>query len=342
MTNSLGPVVLDVAGTSLSSEDELLLKNPWVGGLILFSRNYQKREQLCDLVASIKAINPKLLVCVDHEGGRVQRFREGFTRIPAMQYLGKLYAEDQTAALHAAQEVAWLMCAELIACGLDVSFAPVLDIDESFSDIIGDRSFSCDPAVTMALAEAFIAGMHDAGMAATGKHFPGHGGVKADSHLELPVDSRSFTELENSDLVPFQALCSDLEGLMPAHILFPNVDTSPVGFSSYWLREILRKKLGFDGVIFSDDLSMEGAIVAGTFGERAIAALEAGCSSVLVCNNRSGALEVLEALAQYYPQPPESRLETMLARSNLSWHALESSSRTVAARKLAASLNRNN
>lgn len=292
----LGPVILDIAGHELQAEEKDILTHPKVGGLILFSRNYESTNQLFDLIRTIREVRRDLIVCVDHEGGRVQRFREGFTVLPTVQNLSLLFDISSDDAKHCATELGWLMSFELLSYDIDLSFAPVLDLDDNVSDIIGDRSFSADPNIAIELASAFIDGMHDAGMAATGKHFPGHGGVKADSHLELPVDPRSFDKLQAHDLKPFVTLHDKLDAVMSAHIAFPQVDSQLVSYSSFWLQEYLRNTVGYKGVIFSDDLSMEGAAGSGSYSQRAQEALLAGCDSVLVCNNPSGAIEVIQAL----------------------------------------------
>ena len=294
MQNNAAPLILDIAGRSLTEEDRELLAHPNVGGLILFSRNYTEPEQLKSLLAEIREVNSELLISVDHEGGRVQRFRNGFSAIPPMQKLGELFARYPERAKKNAWLMGWLMAAELLQMGVDISFAPVLDLDDSFSDVIGDRSFSTNANVVAELAGEFIRGMNAAGMRATGKHFPGHGGVKEDSHLELPVDKRSLLTLQGHDLIPFSRLLPELAGIMPAHVVFPAVDELPVGFSSRWIKDILRKQMGFSGIVFSDDLSMEGAASVGNYAARARAAFEAGCDAVLVCNNRDATLEVLE------------------------------------------------
>lgn len=295
--SSIAPVVMiDVDGTQLVDEDKALLRHPAVGGLILFTRNYEDPQQLRYLVQSIRAERPEILIAVDHEGGRVQRFREGFITLPPMAVLGKHYQEAPQAALSGATLVGQLMAAELVDLGIDISFAPVLDVDAGISTIIGDRSFHKDPQVVTLLASAFIDGMQLAGMAATGKHFPGHGSVVADSHLELPVDPRALAEIKAHDMVPFVALADRLQGIMPAHIVYPEVDTQPAGFSQYWLQTILRQELGFHGIIFSDDLGMEGAAQVGGYAERAEAAFTAGCDMVLACNDRSGQIQVIEWL----------------------------------------------
>jgi beta-N-acetylhexosaminidase len=298
MSESLGPVMLDVAGLELSAAEGDLLRHPLVGGVILFSRNYRSPPQLCQLTAAIRALRqPELLIAVDHEGGRVQRFREGFSRIPAMRRLGEAWDRDPVGACEAAGDIAYVLASELLACGVDFSFTPVLDVDFGASGVIGDRAFHSDPAAIAQLSAALIAGLHAAGMASVGKHFPGHGYVRADSHLAVPVDERSYAEIEAADLVPYRALIRHgLSAVMPAHVIYPKVDAHPAGFSRKWLQQILRGELGFDGLIFSDDLSMEGASVAGGVVERGAAALAAGCDMVLLCNAPGSVRELLAGL----------------------------------------------
>lgn len=335
MAVQIGPVMIDVEGTELTAEDRDLLRHPQVGGLIFFARNFRDRPQLEALIADIRAVRPEILLAVDQEGGRVQRFRDSFTRIPSMQALS---ARADTQQL---QDVGWLLAAELLAVGVDFSFAPVLDADDDFCRIVGDRSFACDPLQLASRARPFMAGMHEAGMAATGKHFPGHGQVVEDSHEELPVDQRTLEQVLASDAVPFAECIAagELQAVMPAHIRFANVDENPVGFSRFWLQEILRKRLGFDGVIFSDDLTMEGAGAAGGYAERIRAAMQAGCDMGVVCNKREGALEVLAALEGYQPDPQSSqRLERMRGRPVInSWDELENHPRRQATREWLAS-----
>lgn len=298
-SSSIGPLMLDVEGLSLSALEKEILANPLVGGLILFSRNFQSPEQLRQLVAEVRSVNPGIIIAVDHEGGRVQRFKDGFTVIPAMGTLGKLFHKSPEDALQKAKDYGWIIAAELISYDIDLSFAPVLDRNHGVSAVIGDRAFSNDADAVIELTSAFVDGMHEAGMVATGKHFPGHGGVAGDSHLEVPVDARSLKQLKEDDLYIFSALISDeqkLDAVMPAHVIYSAVDKQPAGFSKTWLQNILRKDLGFDGVIFSDDLAMEGASVAGSFADRAKAALSAGCDMILVCNHPQGAQEVLSYL----------------------------------------------
>lgn len=323
---NLGPLMIDVEGQTLTAADRALIAQPEVGGLIIFNRNYQSRQQLQALVGQIRQCQPGILIAVDQEGGRVQRLRnDGFTRIPPMQCLGQTYQQDQIKALDWSEQLGWLMSSEVLAMGIDISFAPVLDVDSDYSSIIGDRSFSEDSAVVEALGARFMQGMHTAGMATTGKHYPGHGAVVEDSHLTLPVDRRDWHEIERRDLKPFLQLQPQLDALMPAHIIFEQIDALPVGFSRTWLQQKLRQQQGFDGVIFSDDLSMEGAVCAGGYAERTAAALDAGCDMALVCNNRIGALEALDYLQQEKTQRPDSsrRLANMRARKKPSWQTLQ-------------------
>lgn len=295
---SLGSVMLDIAGTSLTAEDRELLRHPQVGGLILFARNYVEPAQLAALTAEVHALrSPALVIAVDQEGGRIQRFQTGFTRLPAARALGALYDQDAERGLRLATEVSWLMATELKALGVDLSFAPVLDIDHGVSAVIGDRSFHRDPDAVIALGRASLRGLSAAGMAAVGKHFPGHGAVALDSHHSLPIDARDYADIALADLRPFAALAeSGLAGVMPAHIVYPAVDSQPAGFSRRWLQGILRGELGFAGAIFSDDLEMAGAAVAGSHLDRAVAAQEAGCDMLLVCNHRGAAIAVVEGL----------------------------------------------
>jgi beta-N-acetylhexosaminidase len=295
---SLGPVMLDLAGPALSAEERELLLHPLAGGVVLFSRNYEDPLQLSALTETIHGLrSPPLLIAVDHEGGRVQRFRGEFTALPPCGCLGRLHDSDPAAAERAAEQAGWLMASELLAVGVDFSFAPVLDVDHGVSAVIGDRSFHRDPETVARLARRYLRGMKRAGMEGVGKHFPGHGGVAADSHLALPVDGRGLEEMAMADLVPFDRLIrSGLAAVMTAHVAFPAVDQRPAGFSEVWLRRVLRERLRFSGAVFSDDISMAGAEAMGDYATRAAAALEAGCDMVLVCNNPMAAAVVLERL----------------------------------------------
>ncbi len=315
---ALGPVMVDVLGTKLTKEDAARLVHPMVGGVILFARNYESPQQLAELSASIHALrSPPLLIAVDHEGGRVQRFRAGFTRIPAMRELGKLWEDHPKRAKHLAQEAGYVLAAELRACGVDFSFTPVLDVDYGASSVIGDRAFHTDPQVIADLAHCLLQGLRRGGMPTVGKHFPGHGYVRADSHLEIPVDERSYIDIELSDLIPFRQMVSyGMTAVMPAHVIYPKVDDKPAGFSGVWLKDILRGELGFEGCIFSDDLSMEGATVAGGIVQRAEAALRAGCDMVLVCNRPDLADELLAGLKWEMPAASRIRLTQMRGGSH--------------------------
>lgn len=324
---SLGPVMLDLVGVSISDEERQMLLHPQTGGVILFTRNFESIGQLTELVREIHALrSPHLLVAVDHEGGRVQRFREGFSALPAVNLLGHIYKKDRQQARDLARTTGWLMAAELRAVGVDFSFAPVLDIAHGLSGVIGDRAFHAQPEAVADLARAYIRGMNEAGMAATGKHFPGHGGVKEDSHTDLPVDQRSLEQIRQSDILPFERLIGQgLAAVMPAHVIYACVDPQPAGFSSYWLKGVLRAELGFQGVIFSDDLSMQAAHSVGDYGARAHIALEAGCDMVLVCNHSEGAREVLTALEGYSEPVSQLRLARMHGRKGQAWGDLRAS-----------------
>ncbi|HEX4894897.1 MAG TPA: beta-N-acetylhexosaminidase [Solimonas sp.] len=307
-TRMLGPLMVDVAGQELSAEDRELLCHPLVGGLILFTRNYRDPEQLKALCDDILALpRQRLLLAVDHEGGRVQRFRVGFSRIPAMRSLGQLHCEDPRKALDEARLQGETIGRELAAFGIDLCFAPVLDIDHGLSTVIGDRAFSDRCEVIVELARAFRAGLNAAGRAATGKHFPGHGAVVADSHLELPIDRRPEREIRASELKPFEALITDgIESLMMAHVRYTAVDQTPASLSPKWIGEILRQQLGFKGALFCDDLSMGGAAVVGSMEERARQALAAGCDMLPVCNDRPTVVALLDALKDLKPKKASS------------------------------------
>jgi beta-N-acetylhexosaminidase len=308
---TIGPIMLDVEGLTLAPHEKEIINHPNTGAVILFSRNYESPEQVTELIANIRAARQgDLLIAVDQEGGRVQRFQNGFTRLPP----ASCYAQ----APELAELAGWLMASELLAVGVDFSFAPVLDIDCGISEIIGNRSFSTDHELTTRLSSAFRKGMHAAGMAATGKHFPGHGAVALDSHLTLPVDERDLDSIRNKDLLPFKQLIAEgLEGIMPAHVLYPNIDANPAGFSPFWIQQILRKELNFNGTVFSDDLSMEGAASVGDFPERARLAQQAGCDMILVCNNPRAAEQVLDSLPITQDPLREQRLNSMRGKPQM-------------------------
>jgi beta-N-acetylhexosaminidase len=334
------PLVIDVAGLALTDLDRQRLAHPLVGGMILFGRNWQDREQLAALCSEVKAVRPDLLICVDHEGGRVQRFRtDGFTHLPPMRALGELWMRDAMRATDAATAAGYVLGAELRACGVDFSFTPVLDLDWGESGVIGDRAFHRDPRVAGLLAKSLMHGLLQAGMGNCGKHFPGHGFVKADSHVDVPVDRRSLKAILADDAAPYKWLSSSLTSVMPAHVIYPKVDARPAGFSSRWLNDILRGQLGFQGAIFSDDLSMAGArVIEGrqvSYAEGAVAALDAGCDMVLLCNESAKAggaaidelLQGLEAAQQggdwrASERSEQRRLSLLPATGAPSWDAL--------------------
>jgi beta-N-acetylhexosaminidase len=303
--------MLDVAGLSLAADEKEKLNHPNTGAVILFSRNYQNPEQVTELINSIRAArNGNLLIAVDQEGGRVQRFQQGFTRLPP--------AASYIQAPELAESAGWLMAAELLAVGVDFSFAPVLDIDCGVSEIIGNRSFSTDAELATRLSSLFRKGMNTAGMAATGKHFPGHGGVALDSHLTLPIDHRDLDSIRAKDLLPFKQLIAEgLEAIMPAHVVYSKIDPNPAGFSPFWIQQILRQELNFNGTVFSDDLSMEGAASVGDFPERARLAQQAGCDMILVCNNPKAAEQVLGTVPIINDPLREQRLNRMQGKPQL-------------------------
>lgn len=323
--NLLGPVMVDVGGYALTDDDRALLLNPLVGGVILFTRNFESEPQIYNLIKSIKGIRtPSLLVAIDHEGGRVQRFKNPFTTIPALNVLGRKYDNEPEEALKHAEIFGWLTSIELLAFNLDFSFTPVLDVDYGVSGVIGDRAFHSSPEAIAILASAYIKGMHEAGMASTGKHFPGHGGVSADSHTDMPVDERDLSFLLKNDIVPFKELIPDsLDGIMPAHVVYEKINKDPAGFSSFWLKDILRDKLEFKGVIFSDDLDMKGAsCISEDYTTRAQAALDAGCDMVLVCNNRNAANEIVDNLDYNITKQTSEHLLKMRGHESLEWNKL--------------------
>ncbi len=295
------PVVLDIAGTTLTAADRRRLKHPLTGGLILFARNWEHRRQLTELTAAIKAVRPDVLICVDHEGGRVQRFRtDGFTHLPPMRALGEMWMHDALTAGNAATAAGHVLGAELRACGVDLSFTPVLDLDHGTSGVIGDRAFHRDPRVVTMLAKSLMHGLLRAGMGHCGKHFPGHGFVAADSHTEVPIDRRWLKAILADDVKPYEWLSTSLVAVMPAHVVYPKIDHRPAGFSARWLKEILRSQLGFTGAVFSDDLSMAGARMLDgatlSYPEAAALALSAGCDMVLLCNQSLDGGDAVDAL----------------------------------------------
>ena len=292
----LGPLIVDIATTSLLAEDKEILSHPLVGGVILFTRNFDNKEQVTHLVSQIKSLrNPELLICIDQEGGRVQRFKNGFTELPPLHCLGNLYDQDKTAALEASHSLAKLMAQELKPTGIDFSFAPVVDLYDASSQIIANRAFHESPNIIAELAVSYMHGLHDMGMIAVAKHFPGHGGTLEDSHLCLPQDSRCYGEVDSQDLTPYKKLFNEgLDAVMTAHVLFNRIDALPSGFSSFWLKDILREQLGFQGIVFTDDLSMQGAIELGNVVDRTYMALEAGCDIALICNDRLSVEQVLQ------------------------------------------------
>ncbi|WP_211462954.1 beta-N-acetylhexosaminidase [Collimonas silvisoli] len=337
----LGPVMLDVAGASLSADDIRRIQHPLTGGVILFTRNYQDRAQLTALTAAIHAARPGILIAVDHEGGRVQRFRtDGFTRLPAMRVLGQEWDRDVLAATKAATAVGFVLASELRACGVDLSFTPVLDLDFGGSSVIGERAFHRDPRVVALLAKSLNHGLALAGMANCGKHFPGHGYVQGDSHVSLPVDERSLAQIMEEDIKPYDWLGMSLAAVMPAHVIYSKVDQHSAGFSKKWLT-ILRQDIGFNGVIFSDDLSMEAAASAGGVLDGAKAALAAGCDVVLICNSPDKADQLLAGLniAGDDAAASRARLTALLPQTAaLEWDALQADARYLAARSLLQSL----
>ena len=307
-----GVLMIDIGNHTLNAEDVSLIQQAQVGGVILFARNVVDAAQVRALCDSIRRHNPDILIGVDQEGGRVARLRDGFTKLPAMGRLGELFDREPSDALRLAYDCGYVLAAEVLAVGIDVSFAPVLDRD-GISQVIGDRSFHQDPEAIVSLATQLMRGMKDAGMATTGKHFPGHGGCAPDSHVDEAIDARPFDEIMTKEMQPFIQTMPWLDAVMPAHVIFSQVDNQPAGFSKVWLKDILRKRLGFDGVIFSDDLSMAGAQAAGDIGQRVSAAIKAGCDMALVCNDRIAAHDAALA-AQELPYPKQSRIKKMCGR----------------------------
>jgi len=316
--------MMGLSGSGLSAEERGLLRQPQVGGVILFTRNYESPRQIAALTAEIHALrDPPLLIAVDQEGGRVQRFRSGFTLLPAVARLGALHDRAPAQARDCAETTGWLMAAELRSVGVDLSFAPVLDLGRGVSQVIGDRAFHSDAQVVAELAHSYVRGMRRAGMVATGKHFPGHGSVAQDSHLELPVDPRRYEDLVNEDLLAFERMIHyGVEALMTAHVVYRNIDAAPATFSHFWLQEVLRRRLGFQGVIFSDDLHMGGAEGVGDMAVRARAALDAGCDMLLVCRGTEPVARLVEALAQWNNPASQLRLARMHGRGGADYDEL--------------------
>jgi beta-N-acetylhexosaminidase len=355
-TMNPGPITLDVVGLELNAEDRRRILHPLTGGVILFGRNFASRQQLTKLTTEIKKLRPDVLISIDHEGGRVQRCRtDGFTHLPAMRKLGELWgsksksthqsryvAESAAIAMAAATACGYVLAAELRACGVDFSFTPVLDLDFGRSAVIGDRSFSGDPQITFALAKSLNEGLRLADMSNCGKHFPGHGWAEADSHVAIPIDERSLEDILSCDAKPYEWLDLSLASVMPAHVIYPKVDKNPAGFSHIWLHSILREELGFQGVIFSDDLSMEGASVAGSVVKGAELALDAGCDAVLICNRPDLADQLLSKLKVSKAKQAQSakRLNRLMPKSvALSWNELQKEAEYQHAKGLLKQLN---
>lgn len=328
----LGPIVLDIEGLTLTDNDRRRLTHPLVGMVILFTRNYESREQLTQLCRDIHEARPGILIAVDHEGGRVQRFQEGFTKIPSMRTFGNLWIDDPEDAVRRAVSTGYVMAAELRACGVDLTFAPCLDIDFQRSSIIGHRAFSQNPKTVTHLALALTQGMRLAGMSNCGKHFPGHGWVEADSHLQLPVDERPFERLLFSDLKPYRWMGEALDSVMVAHVLYEAIDKEVAGFSKHWIGKVLRQQLKFTGCVFSDDLCMKGACVAGEIEERAQAALQAGCDMLIVCNDFAASDRLLERLVWTPSSEFKERYERLRPMGDgLDWQTLTETARYRAA-----------
>ena len=315
-------LMIDIEGPFLSQEDIELIGSPHVGGLILFERNFLDRNQITDLCFEIKSKKPEIIIAVDQEGGRVQRFKKGFSQIPPMQKLGDLVSYDKHAGLDLCKNAGWLIASELIASGIDLSFSPVLDLDQDLSSIIGDRAFSDQIDIVIECARAFIFGMNEAGMACVGKHFPGHGSISEDSHLEKPIDRRALNEIEKKDLIPFKELINNLDGIMTAHILFPEVDERITTFSKIWIKQILKEQMKFEGMIFSDDLSMEGTNEFKSFYDKTKNAIISGCEMILICNNREGAKDALKYFEENKIEASEKTF-SMLMANDVSWKDLE-------------------
>ena len=338
---SLGNFMIDIEGTELTSMDVERLMSPKVGGLILFTRNFESIQQIQALIQSVHNLrHPRLLVAVDHEGGRVQRFKHGFTHLPPMRALGEFYQTDPERAVEVAHELGWLLAAELLAIGVDFSFTPVVDLDYGGSKVIGDRAFASNPTTVSVIASSLIKGMRDAGMAAVAKHFPGHGYIEADSHYEMAVDERELVDIEMHDMMPFKGLINQgVDAVMPAHVIYPKVDDKPAGFSKYWLQTQLRKKCHFEGVIISDDLSMQAAKEFGDVTQRVETALDAGCDLVLICNDTQATNQAIREVKWQSNSLAHARLIRMHAHHNFSFKTLLKDPRWQAANHWAIKLN---
>jgi len=317
---TLGPIMMDLSGTEPTPEEIEILKHPLLGGVILFSRNYESPEQLGNLTQAVHELrSPRLLLAVDHEGGRVQRFRDGFSRLPAVNTLGKIHDHDRKRAKLLAEDCGWLMAVELRSVGVDFSFAPVLDLDRGMNEVIGDRSFHSNPEVVADLAHSYMIGMNRAGMQAVGKHFPGHGGTAADTHTSIAEDGRRYEDIRADDILPFERMCHyGLAGVMTAHIKYPEVDPDIATFSSFWLNEVLRNRMGFEGVVFSDDLSMDATRIYGDIAERFNRSLHAGCDMALICNNPEDVVTVIDNIREYRNAASSMRLVRLHGREHIS------------------------
>jgi beta-N-acetylhexosaminidase len=321
---SLGPLMIDLDGYTISGVEHKLLQNPLVGGVILFTRNYESPSQINALTTEIHALRqPPLLIAVDHEGGRIQRFRQDFFHLPACANLGRIYDKNSKQAVNLAEQMGWLLAAELRAVGIDFSFAPVLDLGRNISTVIGDRAIHSNPEIVAKLAHAMMIGMRKAGMIAVGKHFPGHGSIAADSHHAIPVDERSLVDIQFEDLLPFERMINyGLAAIMPAHVIYPQIDAQPAGFSARWLQDILRQQYGFQGTIFSDDISMVGATIIGDPLTRVKRALQAGCDMVLICNDRDATIQVIDNFGKYHSPVSQMRLIQLHGKPALNWQDL--------------------
>ena len=338
-SNSLkrfGRLMTSLEGASLNYKDKKVLSNKHVGGIVLFSKNFESQLQIQSLCSEIKNVKENIIIAVDQEGGRVQRFKNEFTALPSMQDLGDYAIEKNN--MEICHEIGWLMASELTASGIDISFAPVLDVDRETSSIIGNRAFSNDPKLVTQLARNFINGMNEAGMQATGKHFPGHGGVYEDSHISEPIDARSYKKLLEIDLKPFIELKNNLGALMTAHITFPKIDSICVSYSDIWIKKILKEKLAFEGIVFSDDLSMKGA---GDFSmdEKAIKSIEAGCDMVLVCNDYDGTMDVIDAFEKNDVQM-SAKIKDLKNSADINWNDLENQDRVKDVKNLIKEMGR--